>query len=216
MPAGLNTHQRIRQVKTTSGNSPLTTGQIGEAAGQLFVGGSPVMKSTGTPAGSAGYIVAWDGTTLANPPGILGISQGDANNLATNAKGAPQQPFGSVQLGANLTFGSVVNQPTAVNIPRGAPLADGRLVIDLAVPDTWFEAQIDNNSTGTAVIANTLVGSQYGLTIGPDGKTWFVDLAKTGASAAVVIKQINPADALGTPFGRVWFSFLPTVGQLLV
>jgi hypothetical protein len=210
MAAGLSTHQHIRQVKTTSGNSPLTTGQIGEAAGQTFMGGTPVMKSTTT---NPGYIVAWDGTTLV--AGILGISPGFANNLPTNAAGAPIQPFGSVQRGANLTFGNVFNQPLAVNIPMGAPLSDGRLVIELAVPDTWFEAQIDNDTTGTAPTANTLVGGQYGLTIDTAGQ-WYVDLAKTGANAALVVKQLNPADPLGTPFGRVWFTFLPTVSQLLV
>jgi len=215
MAAGLALHQFIRQVKTTSGNSPLTTGQIGEAAGQTFYGGTPVMRNP------AGYIAAWDGTNITPPAsGILGVSPGQANNLSTNAQGAPTQPFGSVQLGSNLTFGSVQNQRppigNAVNIPRGAPLADGRLVIELAVPDTWFEAQIDNNVTGTAVIAVTLVGGQYGMTIDSGGQ-WYVDLGKTGAANAVlVIKQLNPADALGTPFGRVWFTFLPTVSQLLV
>lgn len=207
MANGLTNHQAIRQVKTTSGNSPLTSGQYKEGASQTFIDGTPVELN------SSGYIIAWDGTTLTN--GILGICPGVANNLASAGKGAPAQPYGSVGLGAGLTFGSVPNQPSAVNIPRGAPLVDGRQVVELAVPDTWFEAQIDNSNTGSAVTAITQVGVQYGLTIDATGH-WFVDLYKTGVNAAVVIKQLNPVDPLGTSFGRVWFTFLPTVSQLSV
>jgi len=208
MAAGLTNHQAIRQVKTTSGNSPLTNGQYGEAAGQTFIDGTPVQLN------ASGFISAWDGATVTN--GVLGIVPGQANNLASNALGAPTQPFGSVGLGAGLFFGSVPNQTAAKNIPRGAPLVDGRLVVELAVPDTWFEAQIDNSSTGTAVIAVTLVKGQYGLTIDSTGH-WYVDLSKTGgANAVLVVKQLNPTDPLGTPFGRVWFTFLPTASQLSV
>jgi hypothetical protein len=204
MAAGLTNHQAIRQVKTTSGNAPLTTGQYGEKASQTFIDGTPVQLTTG-------YVAAWDGTTVSQ--GILGICPGVANNLSSNAKGAPAQPFGSVGLGAGLTFGSVPNQSSAVNIPYGAPLVDGRQVVELAVPDSWFEAQIDNASTGTAVTAVTLVGGTYGLTIDATGH-WYVDLNKTGGSAVLVIKELNPSDPLGTSFGRVWFTFLPAASQL--
>lgn len=203
MAAGLTNHQAIRQVKTTSGNSPLTNGVYGEKAAQTFIDGTPVMLSTG-------YIQAWDGTTTTN--GILGICPGVANNLASNAKGAPSQPYGQVQGGAGLTFGSVPNQPSAVNIPFGAPLVDGRQVVELAVPDNWFEAQIDNSSTGTAVTAVTLPGTQAGLTIDSSGH-WYVDLFKSGV---LVIKQLNPVDPIGQAFGRVWFTFLPGASQLSV
>lgn len=207
MALGLTNHQAIRQVKTTSGNAPLTTGQYGEAASQTFIDGTPVELN------GSGFIAAWDGTTITN--GILGICPGVANNLSSNAKGAPVQPFGSVGLGAGLTFGSVPNQPSAVNIAMGSPLVDGRQVVELAVPDTWFEAQIDNSSTGTAVTAVTLVGGQYGMTKDTTGH-WCVDLNKTGGSAVLVIKELNPIDALGTSFGRVWFTFLYSSSQLSV
>jgi hypothetical protein len=103
----------------------------------------------------------------------------------------------------------------AVNIPRGAPLSDGRLVIELAVPDNWFEGQIDNNTGASAVTSANLVTGQFGLTVDTFGQ-WYVDLAKVGANAVLVIKQLNPADALGTPYGRVWFTFLPQASQLFV
>ena len=206
MPAGLTNHQAIRQVKTTSGNAPLTNGVYGEKAAQTFIDGTPVQLSTG-------FVQAWDGSTTTN--GILGICPGVANNLASNALGAPTYPYGQVQTGANLKFGSVPNQPGAINIPFGAPLVDGRQVVELAVPDNWFEAQIDNATTGTAVTAVTLVGIQYGLTVDTTGH-WFVDTGKTGATAVLVIKQLNPADPIGTSFGRVWFTFLPAASQLSV
>lgn len=204
MAAGLTNHQAIRQVKTTSGNAPLANGQYGEKAAQTFIDGTPVMLN-------AGFIQAWDGTTITG--GILGICPGLGNNLASNALGAPLQPYGSVGLGSGLKFGSVPNQPSAVNIPFGAPLADGRQVVEIATPDTWFEGQIDNTSTGTAPTAVALIGSQYGLTIDATGH-WYVDLSKTAGSAVLVIKELNPVDPLGTQFGRVWFTFLITSCQL--
>ena len=207
MPNGISFHQPIRQVKTTSGNAPLTSGVYGEAAGQVFVDGTPVQLNAG------GFLKNWDGATIT--AGILGIAPGVANNLSANAKGAPVQPFGSVGLGAGITFGSVPFQPLAVNIPHGAPLVDGRQVVELAVSDTWFEAQIDNSSTGVAVTAITQVGVQYGLTQETGGAgRWYVDLFKTGAGACLVIKQLDPVDPVGTPFGRVWFTFLDLVFQL--
>ena len=205
MAAGLTNHQAVRQVKTSSGNSPSTTGVYTEGASQSFIDGTPVELS-------AGNIIAWDGTTITN--GILGIAPGVANNLASAGLGAPSLPFGGVGRGAGLTFGSVPNQSTAVNIPYGAPLVDGRQVVELAIPDTWFEAQIDNSTTGTATTAITLLDGQYGLTKDTTGH-WYIDLGKTGASAVLVIKQLNPADPLGTAFGRVWFSFLSTSYQLV-
>jgi hypothetical protein len=206
MAAGLPNHQAIRQVKTTSGNSPATNGQYGEAAGQTFIDGIPTMLN------ASGFVATWDGTTITN--GILGISPGAAHNLATNAKGAPTQPFGSVQGGAAFVYGSVPNQPAAVNIAPGTPLADGRLVIELALPDVWYEGQIDNSSTGTASTAVTLIKGIFGLTVDATGH-WYVDLYKNAAATAVlVVKQLDPRDPLGTSFGRVWFTFLPTSSQL--
>lgn len=205
MANGLANHQAIRQVKTTSGNAPKTDGEYGEALSQTFIDGTPVELN------ASKYVAAWDGTTIA--AGILGICPGVANNLASNALGAPIQPFGSVGRGANLTFGSVPNQPSAVNIPRGAPLVDGRQVVFIANTDTWFEAQIDNSTTGVAITAVALVGGQYGMTIDATGH-WFVDLGKTGASAVLVVKQLAPYDPLGSAFGRVWFQFLLASCQL--
>lgn len=208
MAANLTNHQAIGQVKTTSGNSPLMTGEIGEAASQTFLDGVPVQIN------GSGFIQEWDGTTVSL--GIAGVGTAPANNLASNALGAPTQPFGSVGRGANLTFGSVPNQPLAVNIPHGAPLVDGRVVMYLPAPgETWFEAQIDNSTAGAYATALTQVGSEFGLTKDATGH-WYVDLNKTtvGTNTVVVIRQLNPIDPVGTNGGRVWFVFLTGAAQL--
>lgn len=208
MAANLTNHQAIAQVKTTSGNSPLMTGEIGEAASQTYLDGVPVQIN------GSGYIQEWDGTTLT--AGIAGVATAPGNNLGSNALGAPTQPFGSVGRGANLTFGSVPNQPSAVNIPTGAPLVDGRVNMYLPAPgETWFEAQVDNSSGGAYATAPTQVGSQFGLTKDTTGH-WYVDLNKStvGTNTCVLVRQLNPDDPVGTNGGRVWFVFVPGVAQL--
>lgn len=208
MASGLATHQAITQVKTYSGNDPMKL-SIPELASQL-----PTIVKPGVPLElSAGFAAIWDGTTITK--GIIGICTGFGQNLASNGKGAPVPPFGQVgPPGAIQTWGSVPNQPNAVNIAPGTPMATGRQeAIHLAVLDTWFEAQIDNSSTGTAVTARTLVGGDYGLTVDANNN-WYVDLFKTGGSAVLVINQLNPLDPIGTAFGRVWFSFLPAAYAL--
>jgi hypothetical protein len=208
MAAGLTTHQPINFVKTQSGNDPLKL-SFPEKAGQLA---SVVMP--GVPLElSSGYAAIWDGITLAK--GIVGIATGYGQNLATDGAGAPVPPFGPVTgSGAIQTWGSVQNQPNAHNIAPGTPMATGRQeAVHLATGDTWFEAQIDNSSTGTAVTARTLVGGSYGLTVDASGY-WYVDLNKTAGNAVLVIKELNPLDPIGTAFGRVWFAFLAASYQL--
>lgn len=208
MAANLSNHQAIGQVKTTSGNSPLMTGEIGEAASQTYLDGVPVQIN------GSGYIQEWDGTTVSL--GIAGVATAPGNNLGSAGKGAPTQPFGSVGQGANLTFGSVPNQSSAVNIPTGAPLVDGRVNMYLPAPgETWFEAQIDNSAAGAYATALIQQGTEYGLTKDATGH-WYVDLNKTtvGTNTVVLVRQLNPLDPVGTNGGRVWFVFLVGAAQL--
>ena len=208
MASGLTNHQPITQVKTYSGNDPMKL-SVPELAGQL-----PSVVKPGVPLElSSGFAAIWDGSTITK--GILGIATNYGGNLGSNGKGAPVPPFGQVgPPGAIQTWGSVPNQPSAVNIAPGTPMETGRQeAIHLAVLDTWFEAQIDNSSTGTAVTSRALVGVNYGLTVDANGY-WYVDLFKTSGNTVLVINQLNPLDPIGTAFGRVWFSFLPAAYAL--
>jgi hypothetical protein len=202
MAANLTYHQPIKQVKTTSGNAPITTGAYEEAASQTWAPGAPVMLD------GNGRLVVWDGTSLTN--GILGVAPYNGNNLASAGLGHPVEPFGSVGQGASLTFSSVPNQASAVNIPMGAPMVDGRHVIYFANEDTWFEAQIDNSAAGAYATALTQLGKAYGLTADASSPAqWYVDLNKStsGVNTCVVVMALNPLDPIGTNGGRVWFKF---------
>lgn len=207
MPANLLFHQPFTQVKTISGNNPEMTGQYPEAAAQTFAIGVPVQLNT------AGYLQQWDSTTV--PFGFAGISKSYGTNLGAPGKGAPIPPFGIVGLGAGITFGSVPNQPQAVNIVLGAPMVDGRQVIYIINQDTIFEGQIDNSTGGAYATTLAMVKLQAGISfdssIPPQA---YVDIGKTGANAAVVIKALSPLDPIGTNGGRVWFQFLPAAQQL--
>ena len=179
--ANLTTHLPILQVLEKAGTTPYTSSQP-EAAGQTFLSGTPVQLN------GAGFVQAWDGTTVA--AGILGVSESFGANLGSAGLGAPVAPFGGVTGNIAIqTWGSVVNQPLGVNIALGTPVTDGRTLYMEPNQDNIFQALYDN-STGT-VTANwtttqATVGAILGLTKDANGY-WYVDGGKTGASAVVQV-----------------------------
>ena len=202
MAANLADHVPIRAVKTISGNQPQIVAYK-EKAGQTFLGGTPCQLT-------AGVLLAWDGVTITN--GILGVVLNDGANLATDGAGAPGA-FGSVGApGASVTFGKVLNQTSAVNIPHGAPMVDGRNLSQIANNDTIYEAQVDNNTGANFTLLAADIGATFGMTKDATGH-WYVDRAKTGASAVAVILAANPNDGL-IANARVYFKFLDAVFQL--
>jgi hypothetical protein len=195
MPANLAFHQPIGAVETTSGLTPFTA-SVAEKAGQVFKIGVPVQLN-------AGFVQEWDGATLA--AAIAGFSLIPGSNLGSNGKGAPGAfsqigPPGTIQ-----TYGSVPNQPSAVNIAVGAPITDGRTLFESSVGLNIFEATYDNSAGAVAADYTPLqsqIGTQAGLTKDANGQ-WYVDGGKVtaGTNTVVVIVGINPIDqvASGTP-----------------
>ena len=179
--ANLTTHLPILQVLEKAGTTPYTSSQP-EAAGQTFLSGTPVQLN------GAGFVQAWDGTTVA--AGILGVSESFGANLGSAGLGAPVAPFGGVTGNIAIqTWGSVVNQPLGVNIALGTPVTDGRTLYMEPNQDNIFQALYDN-STGT-VTANwtttqATVGAILGMTKDANGY-WYVDGGKTGGSAVVQV-----------------------------
>jgi hypothetical protein len=173
---------------TTSGNTEETQG-IPEKATQTFKLGVVVQLN-------AGYVQQWDGTTYTQ--GALGISLIPASNLATNGAGAPTN-FGQITgTGAIQTYGSVINEPNAVNIALGTPITDGRTLVALANSDTIFEGQGDNSSGSVAAdytFVQSDVGKQFGITIDAGG-TMYIDRGKTtvGTNTLVQVVRLNPID----------------------
>jgi hypothetical protein len=184
--ANLTVHTPIIPLITTSGNTEQTMG-IPEKATQTFKLGVVVQLN-------AGYVQQWDGATYTQ--GCLGVSLIPASNLASNGLGAPG-PF--QQIGGNAaiqTYGSVINQPNAVNIALGTPITDGRTLVALANSDTIFEGMVDN-SAGAVASDYTPVQSdvlkQFGITIDAGG-TMYIDRGKTtvGTNTCVQVTRINP------------------------
>lgn len=188
MAANLSVHYPIQPLLTTSGNTEQTMG-IPEKQSQTFLLGVFVQLS-------GGYVQQWDGVTYTN--GILGVSLIPASNLPSNGYGAPT-PFGQIT-GPNAiqTYGSVPNQPNAVNIAIGTPMTDGRTLVAIANSDTIFEIQCDNSS-GSSPSSYTPtqadVGVQYGATI-DSGGTMYLDLGKTtvGTNTCLEIVALSPVD----------------------
>ena len=196
-------HSPILSIMNRSNAAPLTNA-MPEKASQTFKNGTPVQSN-------AGYVQAWDGTTIT--AGILGISESFGLNLGSNGAGAPGMPFGPVgPPGAIQTYGYVINEPSAVNIALGTPISDGRTLYVEAISDNIFEAIFDDltgavasDYTPTEAMINTAAG-QFGLTVDANG-FWYVDRSKTGGSAVLQIVGINPIDGFIVN-ARVRFQFL--------
>jgi len=203
--ANLTTHLPILQVLEKAGTTPYTSSQP-EAAGQTFLSGTPVQLN------GAGFVQAWDGTTVA--AGILGVSESFGANLGSAGLGAPVAPFGGVTGNMAIqTWGSVVNQPLGVNIALGTPVTDGRTLYMEPNQDNIFQALYDN-STGT-VTANwtttqATVGAVLGMTKDANGY-WYVDGGKTGGSAVVQVVGLPMGPGLNS---LVNFVFLTAAIQV--
>jgi hypothetical protein len=204
----LTTHLPIIQVQNKANTTPFTKAMV-EAAGQTFAWGTPVQKN------ASGYTQAWDGTTVT--AGLLGVAESFGLNLATPGAGAPTYPWGQVTgTISTQTYGSVPNQPGAVNIALGAPVSEGRTLYIEANADNIFEAMFDNSSGAVAAdwtptIAD--IGVSYGMTKDSAGPYYYVDKGKTGAGACVKIVGIDTVDGY-TLNARVFFTFLPAAIQV--
>lgn len=167
----------------SSNEGPPPVDRPKEAATQTFKNGVPVQLV-------AGFAQEWDGITVAL--GIHGVSKDYGSNLTV---------AGTAQ---TLTFGQVPNQALAVNIPRGAPLNDGKITVETASQLSTFTGQV--GPAQTPVLAD--IGKTFGMTKDTDGH-WFVDRTKVGATAVVTITELDQFD---TARG-VHFVFLASASQ---
>lgn len=173
-----------------------------EESGQTFKYGHPVMIASGD-----GGVQIWDGSVGAGHL-IAGVAAQDAQNLATTGAGAPSG-FSPV-LGPGSSIGSFAangNQSLAVITPPMVPITDGFSYFFIASPTTVFRAKYGTTNNPTAT-TNQLVGTLLGMTKDTGNNYWYVDSAKTGASACLTIVGLDPLDPVGTVGGHVFFSFL--------
>lgn len=210
MAAVLSDHQPIRVVQTISGNSPFSQ-EVAEQLSQTFLEGVPVMLNSG-------FIKEWDANVAAASPtvGIAGIARAPGSNLSSSGKGAPTAFTGVGAPAAAPTFGSVLNQASAINFTPGAPMVTGRTPFEVACPDTIFEATFDDagGSTVNATTNVNMIGKRFGLTKDTTGH-WFVDFAKVtaGTNTVVTIVRLSPLDG-AIQNGRVWFVFENAIMQI--
>lgn len=205
MAANLTTHLPIMQVQEKAGTTPYTNA-LPEKAGQTFLFGSPVQLN-------GGYVQAWDGTTVT--AGILGVAESFGLNLASNGLGAPTAPFGQITgTGAIQTWGTVPNQPNAVNIALATPISDGRTLYMEPRESTIFQALFDNSAGAVAADwtpVETDIGVNYGMTKDANGY-WYVDKNKTGANAVLQVIALPLGSYLNAP---VNFVFLAAAVQVI-
>ena len=158
-----------------------------EKAAQTFLAGTPVFRDNAVNGG----VAEWSGVVATSK--VAGIAIEPGSNLAT------------VGVKKTLTFGSVQNQSAAVNIPRGAPLNDGSVGVQLADDTTEFLAQF----LDTVPALETDVGKTYGLTK-DSNNYWYID---KGKSDSVVVTQLYSGDA-DRNGGRAFFRFISAAAQM--
>lgn len=168
----------VYQVKGNSDALPQTK-RLLENAGETFMIGVPVYVD------SSGYLAV--SPTINTTNVIAGFSQEFGHDLATD--GTPK----------TLTYGSVQNQPNAVNIPAGAPLSDGACGVFIADENTIFQGESDSGVT-----AQDQIGDLAGLTADTNGQ-WFVDKTITSAGSGAIVEIVALIDPAGTAYGKVAF-----------
>lgn len=214
MAANLSTHLPIIPVQTVSGNQEEIFNYL-EGATQTFNNGTPVVVSAGSVVAST--------SPLSTTNQLVGIAAYAGHNLATAGKGAAPLYGGIGFPGGSPTVGSVPNQPSAVNLPHGAPFVDGLMPSYLAVEDTIFEVQVDN-STGASFTASNADIGKYAALVTDANNWWYLDrntIATTPGTLACVILSLNPQDLVAGSIttqvanGRVRVRFLPGCSQLV-
>lgn len=133
-----------------------------------------------------------DGTKV-----VAGITLEIASNLTTS--GVPK----------TLTYGSVQNQSSAVNIPMGAPLEDGTLGFYVANSNSLFSGKTDT----AHLLAQTDIGgiagtSLFGITKDATTGFWFVDTTITAVASGACVEVVELIDPVGTAGGLVAFRFM--------
>ena len=182
----------IFATRTVSGNQPVMRSLI-EGAGETFLSGVPVFIAIAD-GGLEEALTLDDNGAGDNIDALAGFSKEFGNNLTATG------------VGEELSFGRVPNQSAAINIPRGAPISDGTIKVEVAAQDTVFFGQVGPAQTPTAVD----VGVNFGLTRDTDAH-WFVDLTATGANQiAVTIVKLHPDDPRG-----VFFTVLEAAAQMV-
>jgi hypothetical protein len=181
-----------------------------EEAGQTFVYGVPVQVN-----GTDGGVQIWDGTTLT--AGIAGFSIQAAQNLGTTGSGAAQAFTPLLGPGSNIgSYAPNSTQSLAVITPPMVPMSIGLSGFAVAAPTTVFLGRIGTSATVTPVATtNQQVGVAYGLTKDTGNNFWYVDVNKTGGSAAVRVVSLYPGENVGTSGGHVLFIVLPAVAQII-
>lgn len=199
MAASANIAQPIFPLKVLiGGTAQAVQRRLLEKATQTFLIGVPVQVEVAT-----GFIIESAAITSVATSFIAGFSTEFANNLTTSG------------VAKTLTYGKVQNQSTAVLIPVGAPPNDGTMGLHEAVDSTIFQGVLGNSSDATlAIIAQTMLGANFGLTKDATNLFWYVDMFKATAAAGWIVQITDLIDPVGTLNGRVGFKVLHASQQL--
>lgn len=165
-----------------------------EEASNTFKVGTPVVLASG-------YITD-SGAISSGTPALVGFSSEFAHNLASSGVA----PAG----GSGTTYGSVQNQASAVNVPIGAPMADGNCGVFIANNETIMTGKTNDAHT----LAVTDPGSTFGITKDSASGFWFIDTTITSPASGAVAECLQLVDPVGTVGGRISFRIISAAQAL--
>jgi hypothetical protein len=130
------------------------------------------------------------------------LAEANNNNCLAGIAIEPGANLAADGTAETLTYGSVINQNNAVNIPQGAPINDGKCGVLIASQHARFMGTVGNNNN----LAQAMVGAVHGL-VKDSNNYWYIDNGVNGAgNGYVVITEL--IDAVGTANGKVEFRIL--------
>jgi|SRR5262245_31604585 len=168
--------------------------RLPEKAALTVKRGTPVVLS-------GGFVIERGAISSVATAIVAGVTDEDGHNLITDGTA----PVG----GSGLTFGSVQNQPSAKNIPIGAPMADGTLGTLVASDENIFVGKTDAAHT----VAATDLGTVVGITKDATSGLWFVDTTIVTLATGGVVEIVEPIE-IGVVGGKVAFKFIRPSQQL--
>jgi len=170
-----------------------TVQRLPEKAALTIKRGTPVFLSSG-------YIIERTAISSVATAIVAGIVGEAGHNLTAD---------GTAQGG--MTYGSVQNQPAAVNIAIGSPFADGNIEVIEAIDETIFRGKTD--AAHTVGVAD--IFAQYGLTKDATSGLWFVDTTIVTAATGTCVEVIELIEP-GVVGGQVAFRFTKAAQQAFV
>lgn len=141
---------------------------------------------------------------------VVGTISGNAPQMWNFEMATTQTIYKGSVISLNATgYGiiAIVDEDKIVGVamePVVSTSANESISIAIANSDTIFRANVYAAAAADAITSRVIVGHTYDLT--PISNQWHVDLTQNTPRCQIL--RLDPDDAVGDTYGRVWFQFI--------